>query len=69
MKMKADGTIDKYRARLVIKVITKECHDYFDTFSPISRITSIRMIIAIAALRNKQDVHLNQFKEILNRLI
>nr|GEX45628.1 calcineurin B-like protein 4 [Tanacetum cinerariifolium] len=52
-KMKADGTIDKYKARLVIKGF-RQCEglDYFDTYSPITRITSIRMILVIAALRN-----------------
>ncbi|CAA0834987.1 cysteine-rich RLK (RECEPTOR-like protein kinase) 8, partial [Striga hermonthica] len=52
-KMKPDGTIDKYKARLVIKGYKqKEGLDYFDTYSPVTRITSIRVIIAIAALRN-----------------
>ena len=53
-KMKADGTIDKYKARLGYK--QKEGLDYFDTYSPVTRITSIRMILAIAALRNL-EVH------------
>ncbi|GJV85584.1 retrotransposon protein, putative, ty1-copia subclass [Tanacetum coccineum] len=52
-KMKADGTIDKYKARLVIKGYRqREGLDYFDTYSPVTRITLIRMILAIAALRN-----------------
>ncbi|CAM8987407.1 unnamed protein product [Rhodiola kirilowii] len=52
-KMKVDGTVEKYKARLVIKGYRqKEGLNYFDTFSPVTRITSIRMIIAIAALRN-----------------
>ncbi|GJW48229.1 retrotransposon protein, putative, ty1-copia subclass [Tanacetum coccineum] len=56
-KMKADGTIDKYKARLVIKGYRqREGLDYFDTYSPVTRITSIRMILAIAALRNL-EVH------------
>ena len=51
--MKADGSIDKYKARLVVKGFRqKECLDYFDTYSPITRITSIRMLIAIASLYN-----------------
>nr|GFA15143.1 DNA-directed RNA polymerase subunit beta' [Tanacetum cinerariifolium] len=41
-KMKADGTIDKYKARLVINGYRqRECLDYFDTYSPVTRITSI----------------------------
>ncbi|CAM8891670.1 unnamed protein product [Rhodiola kirilowii] len=52
-KMKVDVTVEKYKARLVIKGYRqKEGLDYFDTFSPVTRITSIRMIIDIAALRN-----------------
>ena len=52
-KMKADGSIDKYKARLVIKGYRqKEGLDYFDTYSHVTRITSIRMLIALVALYN-----------------
>ncbi|GJU01112.1 retrotransposon protein, putative, ty1-copia subclass [Tanacetum coccineum] len=55
--MKGDGAIDKYKERLVIKGFRqRECLDYFDTYSLVTRITSIRMILAIAALRNL-EVH------------
>ena len=52
-KMKADGSIDKYKARLVIKGYRqREGLDYFDTYSPVTRINFIQMIIAVAALCN-----------------
>ena len=50
-KFKTDGSIDKYKARLVVKGFRqKEGLDYFDTYSPVTRITSIRMLMAIASI-------------------
>ena len=50
-KLKTDDTIDKFKARLVIKGYKKQKGlDYFDTYSPVSRIMTIRMIFAIAAI-------------------
>ncbi|KAF3630588.1 hypothetical protein FXO37_28413 [Capsicum annuum] len=54
-KIKADGTIDKYKARLVVKGFKqKEGLDYFDTYSQVSRITSIRMLITLAVVYDLQ---------------
>ena len=56
-KLKPDGSIDKYKARLVAKGYRqKEGLDYFDTYSPVIRITSIQMLIAIVVLYNL-DIH------------
>ncbi|KAK1423986.1 hypothetical protein QVD17_19297 [Tagetes erecta] len=56
-KPKPDGITKEYKARLVIKGYNqREGLDYFDTYSPVTRITSIRLVLAIAAIRNL-EVH------------
>ena len=50
-KLKPDGSIDKFKARLVAKAFKQKIDlDFFDTFSPVTRITSIRLLIAIVAI-------------------
>ena len=52
-KMKADGSIIKQKDRPVVKGYKqKEGVDYFDTYSPVTRIKSIQVLIAIAVLYN-----------------
>nr|KAJ0224348.1 hypothetical protein LSAT_V11C100031110 [Lactuca sativa] len=52
-KMKVDGTIDKYKARLVIQGFKqKECIDFFVTYAPVARISTIRLFLALAAMHN-----------------
>jgi hypothetical protein len=49
-KLKPDGTIDKYKARLMAKrFIQKEGEDFFETYSPVTRLTTIRVLVALAA--------------------
>jgi hypothetical protein len=50
IKHVADGSIEKYKARFVARGFSqKEGIDYEETFAPVSRYTSIRTIIALAA--------------------
>ena len=56
-KLKDYGTIDKYKARLIVKGFRqkkKKGLDYFDTYSPVTRITSIRLLIALAVVYDLQ---------------
>ena len=52
-KLKQDGFIEKYKARLVAKGFKQRKDvDYFDTFAPVTRIASIRVLITLASIHN-----------------
>nr|GEV32324.1 zinc finger, CCHC-type [Tanacetum cinerariifolium] len=52
-KMKVDGSIDKYKAKLVIQGFRqKEGINFFDTYAPIAMISTIRLLLALAAIND-----------------
>ena len=52
-----DGSIEKYKARFVAKGFSqKQNVDYFDTFALVTRISSIRILIALASI-HKLFIH------------
>jgi Reverse transcriptase (RNA-dependent DNA polymerase) len=61
IKRKADGSIDKYKVRLVARGFTQVYGvDYFAMFSPVAKLSSFRAVLAIAA-RNDWEVDLFDF--------
>ncbi|GJZ49493.1 zinc finger, CCHC-type containing protein [Tanacetum coccineum] len=56
-KLKVDGTIEKFKARLVIQGFKQKSGiEYFDTYAPVARISTIRLLIAKASIHN-QIIH------------
>ncbi|GJZ13448.1 zinc finger, CCHC-type containing protein [Tanacetum coccineum] len=52
-KLKVDGTIEKFKARLVIQGFKQKLGiDYFDTYALVARISTIRLLIAMASIHN-----------------
>ncbi|CAI7861761.1 unnamed protein product [Closterium sp. NIES-53] len=55
VKTKADSTIDKFKARWVVRGFDQEHgRDFTETFAPVSRHTSLQILLAIAAMKKKK---------------
>ncbi|GKA59832.1 zinc finger, CCHC-type containing protein [Tanacetum coccineum] len=52
-KVKVDGTIENFKARLVIQGFKQKSGiDYFDTYALVARISTIRLLIAMISIHN-----------------
>lgn len=62
IKLHADGTIERYKARLVVLGNNQtEGEDYSETYAPVAKMTTVRMFLDLVAKRNyevhQMDVH------------
>ncbi|CAI7776562.1 unnamed protein product [Closterium sp. NIES-54] len=55
VKTKADGPIEKFKAHWVVRGFDQEHgRDFTETFAPVSRHTSLRILLAVAAMKKKK---------------
>lgn len=61
--MKANGTIDRYKARLVARDFSL----FEEPFSPVLKVTTIRVVLSVAVSSKWEISHLNVKNAFLHR--
>ena len=67
IKEKADGSIERYKARIVAQGFSQKPHlDYTETFAPVAKFASLRSILAISAIEDLELHHMDVSSAFLN---
>jgi hypothetical protein len=67
IKTRADGSAERYKACLVAKGFAQEYGiDYEETFVPVARLTSVRSLLTVAAVRHWQLFQMDVKNAFLN---
>ena len=66
-KLNADGSVNKYKARLVVKGYSQVFGvDFSETFAPVARLDTIRMLLALTAQKGWKTYQLDVKSTFLN---
>lgn len=70
IKYNSDGSVNKLKARLVVKGYSQEYGvDFSDTFAPVARYDTIRLLVALAAKTGWKIHHLDVKSAFLNGVL
>lgn len=59
-KFLSDGSVERYKARLVAQGFTQqEGVDFLDTFSPIAKLVSVKLMLVVSAVKGYHLPHLD----------